>query len=359
MTFMRFWVLLVFCGLVSCRKHREIAVYQVDKNQPHPVQVDVHPDEHATIPPVAEPSESEANPHAALKSEAAMAVKDEAPADWEKGKATPLRMVSYRVKGADGAELDISFSMLRSAAGSLLNNINRWRDQLGQPAIDEATLNQTVIKVPTGFGEGVLVDVEGVSVQSDSKKDGRIIGVIAESGGRAWFYKMRGNAMLASAQKQAFIQWVASVRPEVPATPEPVQVSPTELTWILPDGWKANFGGNSRYATLEVPGNPPSSVVVSFFPGDVGGDVSNINRWRGQIMMPAVDETEALRSIVQVRAESKVFSLVDLQGEQSRMLAAWVRHGGNTWFFKWTGTALNEELFRSFLSSVRFNTPES
>jgi hypothetical protein len=276
----------------------------------------------------------------------------------------------------------VTFSTLRSAPGGLLANINRWRGQLGQePFADEASLKQGTRTVVSGFGDAVFVEVEGLIANADPKKDGRLIGAIAESGANAWFFKLRGNEALAAAERENFIRWIESVKPSGPAKVPMHGTSPGEqsapapaasvapagdgsVTWQLPEGWALAKGSSARYATIAISGGDGSKgeLAVTHFPGDVGGDLANVNRWRSQIGLEPVDEAALATSVAEITAGPKSIKMVDATGPQTRCAAGWVAHGGETWFFKFTGpdalVGAEKAKFTAFLESVRFNKPE-
>src|SRR5690606_18990816 len=64
--------------------------------------------------------------------------------------------------------------------------------------------------------------------------------------------------------------------------------------WVVPIGWTLVPGERPmRVATYEAPGpDGPVEVAITRFPGRVGGELANINRWRGQMGLPPVDESE-------------------------------------------------------------------
>ena len=60
-----------------------------------------------------------------------------------------------------------------------------------------------------------------------------------------------------------------------------------------PGGLDARSNGSSaRYATLAITGadGAKGELAVTHFPGDVGGDLANVNRWRQQIGLEPIDE---------------------------------------------------------------------
>jgi hypothetical protein len=297
---------------------------------------------------------------------------DSPPAHWKKQPASAFLLAKYQIEGDDGATVDVTFSTLRSAPGGLLSNINRWYGQLGQePFADDAALKQNSRTVPSGFGDA----------NADPKKDGRLIGAIAESGPSAWFFKLRGNAALAAAERENFINWIASVKPAEPSKVPMHGTAPGEgitppkesaaipagdgsVTWQLPDGWAVVKGSSARYATIAVTGADGSKgeLAVTHFPGDVGGDLANVNRWRGQIGLPPIGDAALATDMGEVAAGPKTIKVIDATGPQNRCAAGWTAHGGETWFFKFTGPdaliGAEKAKFTAFLESIRFNKPE-
>src|SRR5690606_17030938 len=70
--------------------------------------------------------------------------------------------------------------------------------------------------------------------------------------------------------------------------------------WVAPAGWSRMPGERPmRVATYEAASESgPVEVAVTRFPGRVGGELANINRWRGQMGLPAIDESE-LESVIE------------------------------------------------------------
>jgi hypothetical protein len=59
---------------------------------------------------------------------------------------------------------------------------------------------------------------------------------------------------------------------------------PQGLHWTTPAGWKELPANGMRAATFELPKGPgKAEVTVVALPGDVGGELANVNRWRGPL----------------------------------------------------------------------------
>ncbi len=150
----------------------------------------------------------------------------------------------------------------------------------------------------------------------------------------------------------------AAMPGEVPPAPKPASGG---LRWTLPKGWAEADAGPMRYATLKVPvtGRIDASVVV--LPGPAGGELANVNRWRGQISLPPLDEAglAAARKVVRTKAGPlHVYDFTSDAAPASRVVAGLTQSGGNTWFVKLTGdtTAVGaaREDFMKLLGSLRF-----
>ena len=382
-------------AIVSCKREtQEIKVYQA-VNDSAPAAADPHAgvpgmggmapgvaDPHAGVPGMGGMAPGATDPHAGIPGMGggapAMEIADAPPPHWEKRPGAGMRLVNYVING-EGEEVAVVYlSSLRAAPGSLVNAVNLWREQLGQPVVDEAAVKQYPT-TKTTFGDGVVVDVEGSRPADKAAAPGRLIGVIAENEGSVWYFKMVGTAALATKERDNFIQWVATTKaspapPVAPTgntgqpeanTPSPVPDDDGRLTWTVPEGWtQAPKGGMGGYASFTVKGadGGEARVAVSHFPGDVGGDLANVNRWRGQVGMAPVKPEDLAALVVKVSAGPKTLQLVDCSGTQFRCTAAWVRHGADTWFFKFTGpdalVGAEKAKFTAFLESVRFTLPE-
>jgi len=126
---------------------------------------------------------------------------------------------------------------------------------------------------------------------------------------------------------------------EVPPPPTPN----APLKWTLPKGWTSAAAGGMRFATLTPPGPGKAEVSVVVLPGAAGGEAANVNRWRGQIGLPPMDDAglAAARQTVKCKAGTvAVFDFTSQGQAQSRMVCGTlVTQDGNTWFLKLMGDA--------------------
>ena len=148
--------------------------------------------------------------------------------------------------------------------------------------------------------------------------------------------------------------------PDLPPPPSPKGA----LKWTLPKGWsEAQGGGSMRFATFKTPyaGKLEGTVVV--LPGPAGGELANVNRWRGQIALPALDEAGLAKARTVLKTKAGQLNVYDFTGEgqtKSRMVAGYISTpDGNTWFLKLTGDADSvakaKPDFITILGSVRLD----
>lgn len=80
-----------------------------------------------------------------------------------------------------------------------------------------------------------------------------------------------------------------------------------------------------RLATYIAP-DPAGSieVAVSRFGGRVGGDLANVNRWRGQMGLPAIDEAQMEATLTRFSASGFDGYEIRIEGTSGVMLAAGV-----------------------------------
>lgn len=340
--------------VAGCKKGNEqIQVYRLIK-----APLESPSDEQAPAPPVGS-MDGVAAPFASNAQTSAPV-----PANWEPQPLSQMRQASFLAHGDNGAQADISFVTLGPAAGNVLENVNRWLAQLGQPPITAEQLTTSLQKLATPEGEVDVVDLTGKPENGDASKDGRIVAAMAVEQGKTGFYKIRGNATLVEKEKENFLKWVTTMRSGSTSTaasaPSGGNSDKPEIKWDIPAGWSPAPASAMRYASFAVNAVDGEKLDVSVvtFPGDGGGDLENINRWRQQIGLGAVDENAVVSLTTPVKNAAATFSLVDFTGVKSRMVAAWTRQDGRSWFFKLTGPATGVEKekpnFVKFVESVRF-----
>lgn len=293
------------------------------------------------------------------------------PSGWEELPGNAMRVGSFSVKGTDGAKAEVSVVPFPGSAGTELDNVNRWRGQVGLEPITAEALKPEEVNL--GGEHGHLFEMLG----SVSGKKTRVLAASALVKDTSWFFKMTGDDALVASQRKVFIQFLESVRfggqATETATSSPVQTQSVPKTepagqpqsssrWQPPAGWKEIPASQMLLAKFSVPGGAEASI--SSFPGDVGGLLANVNRWRGQIGLGPVDAEGLPKVTSPLDVGGIKATLVDMTGSdgKTRLLAAVVPRDGKTWFFKLLGDVAvvgrEKESFTKFVQTARYQNAQ-
>ncbi|HYE60764.1 MAG TPA: hypothetical protein VD997_02110 [Phycisphaerales bacterium] len=147
-------------------------------------------------------------------------------------------------------------------------------------------------------------------------------------------------------------------RPHVaPAPPAPAAAGTT--SWPTPQGWTLDpMPRQMRLATFRAGPDNPLEVALSEFPGDTGGLLANVNRWRGQVgLEPTTLEAFQAESPA-TQHDDVTVHLLRLRGPSQHMLGAILHHPklNRTRFLKATGAPAaadqHEPAFKSFAHAI-------
>ena len=132
------------------------------------------------------------------------------PTNWSETERSQFSLINFEARHGDNTAT-ISVTKLAKNAG-LLNNVNRWRGQLGLEKIDQAELTETTRPFEVDGNSGTYIEMSGT-------RDGRpamTLGVIHSLSYRTlpeiWFYKITGNTDAVMKEKAAFEEYVRSAR---------------------------------------------------------------------------------------------------------------------------------------------------
>jgi len=150
--------------------------------------------------------------------------------------------------------------------------------------------------------------------------------------------------------------------PDMASTPVPT-ASGGDLAWSAPAAWQQRPASAMRKGTYLIPGETGASaeLAITAFPGDVGGDLANINRWRGQLQLGPISAAELPTALSRFQANGLDIAVTEMVATSGnppqRVLGAIVPFNGSTWFFKITGpdalVAGQRETFNAFLQTLR------
>lgn len=129
----------------------------------------------------------------------------------------------------------------------------------------------------------------------------------------------------------------------------------SQLSWDIPEHWIAGRSSSMRLGSYTVADSPSLDISITRFPGDVGGLLSNVNRWRGQIGLSPISADVMEGERTTRTTDFATFELVSLHNPEThqKMWVALLDFGGHTWFFKMTGPDADVDKERSaFLNLV-------
>jgi len=99
------------------------------------------------------------------------------------------------------------FLVLPGPAGGELANVNRWRNQIGLPPLDETAMAAARKTLDAKAGPISLYDFT-----SDGQKKSRVVAGLAAVGGSTWFVKMAGDEQPVATARIDFIHLLESLR---------------------------------------------------------------------------------------------------------------------------------------------------
>jgi len=182
-----------------------------------------------------------------------------------------------------------------------------------------AEISQYTIPKPEDIQLPAPTSSEPVESQNTASKPERMLGAIVPHGDKLWFFKLTGAPDSVAGHLEKFRTFLGTIK----------FGDADEPAWQLPEGWQQQPGSGMRFATLMVGTEPALELSVIALPG--GGDdlaeqiLANVNRWRGQLSLPPIDQDQLQADAVEVpTADGTTATIVDYAGttKGDSMLAA-------------------------------------
>ena len=176
-------------------------------------------------------------------------------------------------------------------------------------------------------------------------------------------YTVDTNEAVAAAPTAPMASGMPATMP--PGLPVPDTSALPALKYTVPAGWETKPATQMRLASFGVSENGKAAdISVVPLGGMGGGDLANVNRWRGQVGLQPVTEEEVLKLAEAVKVDGLTGNLYDVAGadtgeaDPQRIVVAVLHREGSVWFFKMTGDAglveKQKPAFLDFLKSVQF-----
>jgi hypothetical protein len=354
------WIVALAILTIGCRKE-EISIYSIPKEVPPPRQA-------MAGGPAAGP---------------AVHLHWETPEGWQEQPAGGMRLANFIVPGPEGRNALVSIVTLAGVVGQDAQVVNIFRERLPAPPLAESELAAMAREIQVGPTQGRLYDMTAES-ENDDEGRSRLMVAVLSSGNSSWYFNFFGQNALIESEKPVFLQFLESVTIEsghdhshhaqAAATPPPASPAGSAAygsdaadsrlpEWTVPEGWLETPPTQMLLSRFEVHADDGQlEITVSAFPGDVGGTVANVNRWRGQIGLPPLPEAEVREALTPLDVEDGSAILIDMTNPRDTgpirvMGVIWPR-GGETWFYKLSGdepvAEREKAAFVGFVQSVRY-----
>lgn len=137
----------------------------------------------------------------------------------------------------------------------------------------------------------------------------RMLAAVVTQPEQGWFFKLSGPPELMEKQVEPFDNFIRSLK-----------FAGGQPKWTLPAQWKETAGSGMRFATLEIDagGTKPLDLSVISLPRGEESEnaylLANINRWRGQLQLPPIEEKSLGDETRKVELPGAVAYVVDLRG---------------------------------------------
>ncbi len=270
------------------------------------------------------------------------------PEGWTEKPATQFRIGSFAA-GPNG-DVDISLS---EAMGSVADNLNRWRGQMGLAPLSGDEI-AALEKKPILGQEAIFVNWEGtysgMQGQGNTPKEGyRLAGYVLELEGHGVFVKMVGPSAEVEGELGRLDEFVQSVHHshEAHGAADPhagvdmggdphagvnmggdphagvnlndpnlsmmASASEAQFTWTAPETWKETPARPMREVTFNT-ADEGVEVYVAALGGAAGGTLANVNRWRTQMGVNEPLTEEQLAALPKITMLGKECPFIEVPG---------------------------------------------
>ena len=288
------------------------------------------------------------------------------PPGWKELPAGGMRAAAFQAP--DDPKMELTVVPLGPGL-PLLANINRWEGQIGLPPSDEHALSKLLKPI----------DVNGVTFQTleltgpeDANPRKSVLAAFVERSDRTWYFKLQGAAEKVASHKGEFDAFVKSVRfgdsqaadvakPQAAeaAPPVPASAGAEGIRWTVPQGWVQEPPKPMRVASFRTSSDPnsPQVIVSRFGAGAFGGMLENINRWRGMVNLPPIDD-EKKQDVEKSRIAGADADVYEFVNDGQRLVVFLVPRGDVTWFIRFAGkdkeAMAQKPNFEAFLRSIQW-----
>jgi len=352
-------------ALAGCGRD-EAKVYHVQKDDSQPAQATSAPASDMAAPDTAPPP---------TQPMALPLLKYQLPEGWQEKPASQMRVASFSAAGPKGQSADVSVIPM-PIIGRDLELVNMWRSQVHLPeTTDPNAVNQAEPVTIAGEPGRLFNFVSEQPVAGNGRQ--RMLIAMVPVGSMSWFFKVTGEDELVTSQKGKFLQFLKSVSfedslptqatPPMAAVPAPSGSNDNVPSiWTIPSGWQSIPPSQFLLAEFSVPGasGAKAEVNVATMGGTGGGTLANVNRWRGQLGLGPIADSDLSQLAKALDVPTGQATLVDFDGVNAktglptRLVAVIVSQNDQTWFYKLMGdkqvVAQQKDAFTKFIQSANY-----
>ena len=233
------------------------------------------------------------------------------PKEWKKDPFVPdkIRVYAYRLN-TQPKDVQIVITRLKSAHNTMLSNLHRWQKEMSVPpseTVEDAQAKGFLKRDKIGEQEVWWVAMNGLGTYKETKPLEPV---------RA---KKIGPMPLLKVKKD---------KGDSPGFP---------FRYEVPAGWTKKPRRQMIIEAFEVAeGGKSAETTLSTFGGSVG---ANINRWRGMVKLPELEDGAAEKSAERrmVAGINAYYVNLHSPGADQRILAVVIPSGGKLWFVRMAG----------------------
>jgi hypothetical protein len=252
---------------------------------------------------------------------------DNIPESWQREPTSGPRYATFQVD-PNQPSIELTVTSLGRESGSVLDNVQRWRGQLGLPPIAPDELSK-------------LVETAKVADMT------------------AQFVDMTGTGSLRNTMQTP--PFAAGQSPRLFPTGGD-EAKPPKYT--KPADWTESQSEMSVLTFRVAKGDQSAKVTVTPLPGQAGGLLQNVNRWRSQLGLEPVSDEGIRKEAQKIDIAGVTGDYVSLAGHESAgnarqaILGVLFEQGTKTWFVKMMGNAelvkSEKPNFEAFVRSIQF-----
>jgi hypothetical protein len=246
------------------------------------------------------------------------------PEGWKALPPSKERMVNLRPAGDPEAACTLSF--LPGSAGGLVENVNRWRKQLGAAPIGESAVAALPRSLLLGH-EATVVEVAGTFTgmgEGAPRAGFKLLGFVTSEPTGSLFLKFTAPAPLVDLERERFFAFAGSLRlseqhaQAAGASPSSATAGAgaSPLTWTLPSGWSEQPPRPPREASFAI--GEGGECTITRLAGDAGGLRANLDRWSGQLGRDRLSD-EAFAALERVKMLGQAVPVLAVEGTLTGM----------------------------------------